>query len=751
MKFAIAALCACAIALVAAAVGAAAAAGEGFTRMSTYPVYRNLPAEMDRNTATLAEIIAASGDGMTLIYTDAALRGIGLVDIRDAGNPRPAGRIALSGEPTSVAARGGHAYVAVNTSARHDAPSGHLAVIDLAKKSVMATCDVQGQPDSVAISPKGDWIAVAVENQRDPDWNGGNLPQPPAGFLARFQLGKAAIPENCTVVHRTGLTGLAAVAPGDPEPENVAINKAGLAVVTLQENNHIALVDMASGDVVHHFSAGRSALSQIDATKDKSITLTDRTANLPREPDGVAWLDDERFVIANEGDYRGGTRGFTIFSRHGKELYDSGAALEHLAVSIGHYPENRSHRNGTEPEGVAVGTFAGRRLVFVGMERANAVAVYKDRSTKGGSNGRLEFLQVLPSGARPEGILAIPSRGLFVVAAELDRAKKGIRSTISIYAFGARGVGYPHIVSSADASGAPIGWGALSGLTAHPTDPAVLYAVNDGTYAAADIFTIDVSATPARITGRRRVVVNGKPMKHLDLEGIAAAADGSFWLVSEGVRKKKKKRKKKNRESASLLLHVAADGALIEKISLPSALDAGQRRAGFKGVALDRGRVFIAVQREWNDDASDHSKILVYTPADKSWGVMHYWRDAPERPAGGRVGLSDIAALGKGRFAVIERDNRSGPEAAVKRIYTIDTTGVGTAAPGAQPLVLKKTLALDVLPKLRSFRGWTPAKLDGLAVAADGQVYAVTNNDGMRNATGETLFLRLGKRTDVFK
>lgn len=721
-------------------------AREKFTRVSTYSVYRNLPARTDRRMETLAEIIAASSDGMTLLYTNAARSVIGLVDIRNPGNPKPAGRIPVGGEPTSVAVRGGYAYAAVNTSASYTLPSGHLAVIDLTKKSIIAKCDVRGQPDSVAISPKGDWIAIAVENQRDPDRNGGRIPQRPAGFLASFQLGKSATPVNCTAVRRTDLTGLARIAPSDPEPEYVAINKAGLAVVTLQENNHIVIVDMATGTLLNDFSAGTSTVSQIDATKDKTISLTDSKVNVVREPDTVAWLDNRRFVIANEGDYRGGTRGFTVFSRQGEMLFDSGAATEHLAVSIGHYPEKRSHRKGTEPEGIAVGTFNGRRLVFVGLERANAVAVYEDRPAKSVSNSRMDFLQVLPSGARPEGILAIPSRGLFVVAAEADKAKKGVRSTISIYALGAEGAIYPHIVSVAGAGGAPIGWGALSGLSAHPSNPSILYAVNDGSYGTADIFTIDVSATPARITGSRRVTENGKPMKHLDLEGIATAADGSHWLVSEGRRRKKRKK-----ERPSLLLHVGADGALIEKIRLPKALDAKKRNAGLEGVALGRGKVIIAVQRAWKGDPRGHSKILVYTPATKAWGVMHYRRDAPESPSGGWVGLSEITALGSGRFAVIERDNRSGPDAAVKRIYTIDTAGVKTVAPGGAPRVVKKTLALDLLPKLRAFKGWVPGKPEGLAVAADGQVYAVTDNDGVGWTTGETLFLRLGKRDTVFK
>jgi hypothetical protein len=48
-------------------------------------------------------------------------------------------------------------------------------------------------------------------------------------------------------VRRVELTGLAEVAPEDPKPEFVSINNRNQVAATLQENNHIAVVDLASG------------------------------------------------------------------------------------------------------------------------------------------------------------------------------------------------------------------------------------------------------------------------------------------------------------------------------------------------------------------------------------------------------------------------------------------------------------------------------------------------------------------------
>lgn len=59
-------------------------------------------------------------------------------------------------------------------------------------------------------------------------------------------------------------------------------------------------------------------------------------------------------------------------------------------------------------------------------------------------------------------------------------------------------------------------------------------------------------------------------------------------------------------------------------------------------------------------------------------------------------------------------------------------------------VTIDKVFLRGVLPDLEAASIWTAEKLEALAVAADGQVYAVTDNDGVDEATGETLFLRFG-------
>ena len=85
---------------------------------------------------------------------------------------------------------------------------------------------------------------------------------------------------NAWQTRDVALTSLVMPYPTDPEPEYVSINDNNVAVITLQENNHIALVDLVTGTVTRDFTAGSTSLTQIDRTYVKSVptelSLTER-------------------------------------------------------------------------------------------------------------------------------------------------------------------------------------------------------------------------------------------------------------------------------------------------------------------------------------------------------------------------------------------------------------------------------------------------------------------------------------------
>jgi hypothetical protein len=700
-----------------------------FNRIATLAVADNLPADADRTKPTSSEIIAASEDGMTLVYSDSPLGAVGFVDISDPKAPKPAGIVKIEGEPTSVVIAGGKVLAGVNTSESKAKPSGNLAVLDLASKTIESKCDLGGQPDSVAISKDGKFLAVAIENERDEDVNDGAIPQMPAGDLKVFNL-TDSVPD-CATMKTVTLTGLAEVAGDDPEPEFVSFNDNGEIAVTLQENNHIAIVNAETGKIVSHFSAGTTALDKIDTKKDGAFDFFGKAEDVAREPDAVKWLDNDRIVVANEGDYEGGSRDFTVFDRTGKVLFEAGNALDHAAAAVGHYPEARN-KKGVEPEGIETGAFGDDRLIFVALERASLVAVYKD------TGGEPEFVQVLPSGVGPEGVVAIPSRNLLVTANETDLVEDGLaRSHVMIYERAEGPAAYPQITAGLTEDGTPLGWGALSGLAADPKEAGRLHAVSDSVYRSApSIFTIDTTRTPALITEKTVITRDGMPAQKLDLEGIAPDGEGGFWLASEG---------NSDKLTPHALIRVNAKGEISREIGFPAELLANEIRFGLEGItAVGQGHdlmLVMAMQREWKDDPKGQVKLVVYKPKAKEWSAVRYPLETTES---GWIGLSEITAH-NGKLYIVERDNLIGAGAKVKRVYSVPLDAFKPAALGGELPLVEKTLVRDLMDDLKAAtNGYVVDKVEGFAIDSSGEAFVVTDNDGVDDSSGETLFIRLG-------
>jgi hypothetical protein len=547
----------------------------------------------------------------------------------------------------------------------------------------------------------------------------------PAGDLVVFQVKDGTV--DCGTIKHVALTGLAGVAPEDPEPEFVSFNSQNEIALTLQENNEIVILDGTTGQVKTHFSAGSTDLTGIDTKRDGALKFTGEAKGVLREPDAVKWLDDNRLVVANEGDYNGGSRGFTIFDKTGKVLYESGSAFERAVARIGHYPESRSSSKGVEPEGLEAAKFGDDQLFFLLSERGSVVGVYKD------TGDDPELLQILPSGIGPEGAVAIPGRNLFATANETDLGEDGgPRSHVMIYERAEGEKAYPQIVS-ADKDGNPIGFAALSGLAAVPGKPGMLYAVSDSVLGSQPtIYTIDATKKPAVITDALVVKRDGAPAQKLDIEGIAAAADGSFWLASEGYTE---------RLVPHALYNVNAKGEIKAEIALPKELLANEIRYGFEGVTIvgtgDDTTLWMAMQREWGDDEKGFVKLVSYNPKKKEWGAVRYPLDKSQN---GWVGLSEISAHGDSVY-IIERDNLVGDAARLKKLYKVAIADLKPAKLGGELPVVKKVEAHDFIDDLKTAtNGYVLDKLEGFTFDAAGKAYAVTDNDGVSDSSGETLF-----------
>jgi hypothetical protein len=693
-----------------------------FNRIASFSVVKNMDPGTDTKRETSPEIIDVTADGMTLVYTDSPLGMIGLIDITDPANPKPLGNISMKGEPTAVAVIGDTAFVGVNTSKNYTEPSGSLKSVELKGKSITGTCDLGGQPDSIAKAPDGSFIAVAIENERNEDLNDGILPQLPAGTLALIGLQDGKL--DCDSLRHVDLTGLAEIGSSDPEPEYVSINNLGETVVTLQENNHLVVVSR-DGKIISHFSAGTVDLEGIDTDEERALTFNNSQKNRKREPDAVKWIDDNHFGIANEGDYQGGSRGWTIFNKDGSEVYESGLSFERAIIEIGHYPEKRSANKGVEPESIDAATFDGTKMVFVGAERASIVGVYDATDLK---NPVLK--QLLPSGVGPEGFVAIPSRNMLVSANEKDLIDdKGPRAHVMIYQYQNAPASYPMLTSKGMEQ--LTGWGAISGLTA--ADDGFVYAVNDSFYRLQPtIFKIDVTKNPARILQAIPVNRDGHPAQKLDMEGITTDGKGGFWIASEG---------RNSKLVPHAIYRVNSKGKIKKEIAFPDEFLAVQKRFSAEGIARHGDTLWITIQREWKDDPKDHSKLVSYNTTTKEWGAVLYPKDTAEK---GWVGLSEISIHGDYAY-IIERDNQSDDRAVTKKIYRVALSDLKPAPLGTDLPVVKKELVHDLLPDLKSTGGYVLDKVEGLAIMPDGTAFVVTDNDGVDDHSGETMFFSIGK------
>ena len=161
------------------------------------------------------------------------------------------------------------------------------------------------------------------------------------------------------------------------------------------------------------------------------ISFTDTLVNARREPDGIAWTPKGRLVTANEG---------TTPSVWEPES-SWGAAISRSSRPTGPSCSSRAPRwkrrrppkastrtpaptaRDANSRGWRSGFSGAAPCLFVGSERGDFVAVYRfDHEDDP------ELIQLLPTGDSPEGLLAIPNRGLFVTANEGD-------GTLSIFEF----------------------------------------------------------------------------------------------------------------------------------------------------------------------------------------------------------------------------------------------------------------------------------------------------------------------------
>lgn len=121
--------------------------------------------------------------------------------------------------------------------------------------------------------------------------------------------------------------------------------------------------------------------------------------------------------------YTFGTRSFSVWDANdGKLVFDSQNMVEQdLIANSPFYDDNRSDDKGTEPESIVIGTINNSPVLFIALERANALVSYDLSDPL-----HPKYLQVLETGIGPEGILFIDQtnspngKSLLIVSSEVD-------------------------------------------------------------------------------------------------------------------------------------------------------------------------------------------------------------------------------------------------------------------------------------------------------------------------------------------
>jgi hypothetical protein len=273
--------------------------------------------------ASAAEIVAFDHDTARLFVTNASANRIDVIDIVDPTTPILARTIDLSpygAGVNSVSIKHGLVACAVEAAPKHE--PGSIVLFDTDAQFI-AQITAGALPDMVAFSPDGRFLLAANEGEPSDDYT---IDPPGSITIVRLPDDPRTLDQSCattagfTLFDTTGVPrGVRVFGPGatpstDLEPEYIAFDSdSRRAYVSCQENNAIAVVDLALGLVIDLFSAGTLDHSQPENALDPSdadggINITTAPVLGMRQPDTIAcYRADGRdyIVTANEGDPRG--------------------------------------------------------------------------------------------------------------------------------------------------------------------------------------------------------------------------------------------------------------------------------------------------------------------------------------------------------------------------------------------------------------------------------------------------------------
>ncbi len=299
------------------------------------PALRASPSDPTPTTITLQKIgeFAGGGNGAAeitafddvskrLFVVNGALGSVDVLDLRNPSNPKRIARIEAGalggGAANSVDTNNGVVAIAVQAANKTD--NGTVFFYRATTLQLISQVTVGALPDMLTFSPDGKTVFVANEGEPNTDYT-----IDPEGSVSVIDVRNINAPSVRTagftsyIGQEEGLRaqGVRIYGPGanaaqDFEPEYITVSADGrTAWVSLQENNALAVIDVASASVTDILPLGYKDHSvpgnELDPSNADGINIRNMPVFGMYQPDGIASysVNGQTYIVtANEGDAR---------------------------------------------------------------------------------------------------------------------------------------------------------------------------------------------------------------------------------------------------------------------------------------------------------------------------------------------------------------------------------------------------------------------------------------------------------------
>ena len=274
-----------------------------------------------------AEIIAFHPETKRSFVVNAQNQKVDVLDMKDVNNLALIQSLDVSDIGSTVNSVAIHDdIVALAVQANIKTDNGYVVLFDAKTLKRISSIEVGALPDMVTFTPDGNYLLVANEGEPDDDYHVDpegsisiinmmdiNRPIVKTATFTEFNSQKQQLIDAGVRIFGQKSDGTLSSVAEDLEPEYIAVAKDGkTAYVSLQENNAIAKIDIASATVTDILPLGAKDHSkpgnELDVSnKDGAINITTWPIMGMYMPDAIATyaVGDKNYIVtANEGDAR---------------------------------------------------------------------------------------------------------------------------------------------------------------------------------------------------------------------------------------------------------------------------------------------------------------------------------------------------------------------------------------------------------------------------------------------------------------